>query len=921
MALWAAGFLVSMTWLYSVHVYRYANHWGTALLAIAGIAMFAAALRKRVDLSAASPWWGVLAAPLLVACIILPAPYCCGPVLLLLGVLLMLACRLVRASALAAALLVSGVILTLQSAVYPVYVNYAAKDPHVPFLSAFIYPILKFLGLRTSLSDGTVFIQTMRDHWPFPTAWGSLGLFPLLQLCVAAAVLLAIFGGPPAKGLRALWMFLIGIGYMIARYVVMLLLFIYLMYYVGYFEEKVWMGIFWNRALTLVTFVPLLLIFAKAFPLRRTGERIAEGLRLEALGSDLLKRKAAAIACAVAGAFLFIGYVGYWSPGTVKKGRVLLDERHSDWEKSNRRYDTSWYGNESGYNYWSLSDLLSYYYTIDKNDDRYDEAGEKIVAYTTRPLTMDYLQDYDVLLLKNPTYPYTQEEVDDIVKWVEQGGGLFLMGEHTNVFGSSVPLNTLGRRFGFYFRYDSVFDIEEKFEQLWHVPRYLACPVVQNQRNFLFATSCSIQPLHYLRRTRNAVVAGGLWSLPIEYASGNFYPQVKTRTDMTYGPLVQMITATRGKGRVIGFSDSTTFSNFSSQLPGKPEMLLSSMSWLNRRNGFDLNSAFLVVSLLLFGAGIAVTVGTPRHLGTKLAAISAGVCAVALAMVFFTSLTKSSYPLPQPERHVPKVVFEKQYSQYEIPVSGFVKEQKESFAIFYQWVLRLQYFPFLKYTFDEALAERPDVLVIINPTNVMPPGRTFTVDSDFVDVQERVIPKLKDYLAAGGRVLLMDDVTNEKSMANLLLEPFGVRLDRAPHVAMRAQQGQQQPPMKMAVNGAGNVVCSVPEGLSIFGGESLLTIAAGPNETRQVILARKKVGQGMLLVMSTSKRFCDMRMGYSQSGTPNADALQASWLEYAMIRGQMNSTVSKDALTEEIQKLGTRLATAPAAGAAAGGLE
>jgi len=911
MALWVGAFLISMTWLYSVHLHLYPNYWATALLATAGTVCFALALRKKVDFSSTSRAWALLILPLALGVLILDFPNTFGPVLLILGLCGLLLCRSYAwAGPVAASLLVSGAILTLQSVMFPLYVHYVAKDPHVPFLSRFIYPILRFFGLRAGLSGGVIYVQTMRNLWPFPTSWAGLGLFPLVQLFAASAVVISLFGGKPAKGIRALWAFIIGVVYLILRYAFVLMLFTYLMYFVGYFDKDLWINVLWDRGVAFVSFIPLLLIFAKTFPLQPTGEAVVAGLQLRHFGAAQRIRKGLGVLATALGVFFFIAYLGYWDPGWPKLGRVLIDEKHSDWEKSERTYDTRWYGNESGYNYWTMSELLSYYFTVDKKQDYGAEGG----------LTENVLKNYDVVLLKNPTYPYSEEEVEALVKFVEDGGGIFLMSEHTSVFGTSVPLNAVGRRFGFFFRYDVVLDMETKFEQFWHVPKLMPSPMVHNQKEFLFAVSCSIEPLSYFGRTRNAAVGPGLWALPIEYHSPNFYPKAEIRTDMTFGPLVQLIAATRGKGRVVGFVDSTTFSNFSSQLPGKPELLLSSINWLNRKNRLSyFNGVFLALSVLFFAAAFAVTLNTPRHHGTRLAAISAGVCAAALAMALFTALTRKAYPLPQPRKGMPKVVFERQYSEYVMPSEGFVKDQDNSYSIFFQWVQRLQYFPFLKDSIDEALAEKPDILVMINPADITPPERDFVDHPDTENVRKVLVPKLRTYLEEGGKLLLMDDIENEKSMSNMILEDFDMRLDA----------GYLPPGRKLGhttlINAEGKPVCLAPSGYFIVGGEPLLTRKDG-----KAVLARKTIGKGTLVVMSASKRFCDgpypipnqpyyKGMGVKQDNKPvirlgggaerpNTELFKAFYLEFALIRGLMNDNLEEELnqLDDELAKLGIR---------------
>ncbi|MFZ5831929.1 MAG: hypothetical protein ACOY3P_17735, partial [Planctomycetota bacterium] len=52
--------------------------------------------------------------------------------------------------------------------------------------------------------------------------------------------------------------------------------------------------------------------------------------------------------------------------GQRKAGRVMIVERHSDWEPTTRKYDTTWYGELSGYNYGLLYDYLGQYYQMSR---------------------------------------------------------------------------------------------------------------------------------------------------------------------------------------------------------------------------------------------------------------------------------------------------------------------------------------------------------------------------------------------------------------------------------------------------------------------------------------------------------------------------------------------------------------------------
>ena len=51
----------------------------------------------------------------------------------------------------------------------------------------------------------------------------------------------------------------------------------------------------------------------------------------------------------------------------------------------------------------------------------------------------------------------------------------------------------------------------------------------------------------------------GLWSLPADYHASNFYPQVLDFAQTRYGAFVQLWATTYGRGRILAFTDSTTY--------------------------------------------------------------------------------------------------------------------------------------------------------------------------------------------------------------------------------------------------------------------------------------------------------------------------------------------------------------------------
>jgi hypothetical protein len=141
----------------------------------------------------------------------------------------------------------------------------------------------------------------------------------------------------------------------------------------------------------------------------------------------------------------------------------------------------------------------------------------------TTPITDDTLRGWDVLIAKIPTSRYAADEVEAIHRFVERGGGLMLVGEHTDVWGSGTYLNDIAERYGFRYRMDCLFGLDSTFEEQYRPPA-APHPIIRHMGPLDFAVSCSIAPGG---SGGDAVIWNtGLRSAPADYHASNFYPQI-----------------------------------------------------------------------------------------------------------------------------------------------------------------------------------------------------------------------------------------------------------------------------------------------------------------------------------------------------------------------------------------------------------
>ena len=179
----------------------------------------------------------------------------------------------------------------------------------------------------------------------------------------------------------------------------------------------------------------------------------------------------------------------------------------------------------------------------------------------TQALTLDILNDVDVLIIGNPINDFfSPEEVKNIEDYVRMGGSLFLISEYGSDYLQKTNLNDIARKFGFYFSTDIV---KEKngynqncqsvvsIKSLNHITNELTSHV----RNLIIGGSCS---LLLLNRNSQSFLKTNERTWTEKYDS-----LLKTwkESDNIEGNIIIGAYAEYGKGKVIGIGDIDLFSN------------------------------------------------------------------------------------------------------------------------------------------------------------------------------------------------------------------------------------------------------------------------------------------------------------------------------------------------------------------------
>lgn len=765
------------------------------------------------------------------ALFLMPAHHRAGAILVVLGLLLGRLSR--HAVPVAAATAAVGTLLLLQAPVVEIYYAWTARNPVAPGLSPLLAAALGGLGFDTGASNGAVFVASLRNNHEIAITWNHLAALPA---CLVFTGLLGwVLFVPRSGSLRFLGRAVLLIGtYVVVRFVVVVGLFMTRMLTVPHDSRDVHVELFWLPSIVLLTYLPLSALLARFF-------RSSDGVVVPERTPGIAWRPV------VLGLLVVVGALS-WSTlplaGERKPGRVLIDNAKGDWERADRPYTPDWYGTESGYNYGCLADYLGRHYELSLHQE-----GE---------LTSETLGEIDVLILKTASEVYSEREQRAIREFVEGGGGLFVLGEHTNVWGSTSHLNPVLRPFNIALRSDCVFDVERKWEQLYWSPEVGRHPAATRVPFYLFAVSCSIDS----DWTARSVIRGkGLWTLPATYAVGNFYPQVFDRTSAQFGAFDQLVSTTFGQGRVLVFSDSTTFSNFDLCDPGKLDLLLDSVEWLNHRNAAELaRPGGLGLCLLGLAGLLAIGLRGRMSRATLASTVATSTLAFWFGALGCDAITRAVYPRPEPRTPVESIAFDFEHGEFEVPIFGFSQDFANSFETFHLATMRTGAFPRASFDFPEDLG--PDELGL-----VLVPRRPYSAAE---------VERVRRHVEEGGRLLILDRFDPDgASTVHPLIESFGMKF------------GAERCDGESIVTSNGVTLCTLVGGNRAYPSRGSVSIEGGTpilfSDRGEPVASYARVGRGLVIAAGFAEIFSNPTLG-AHVKVPDEDLRAIYEVEFTLLR-------------------------------------
>ncbi|MHC5115875.1 MAG: DUF4350 domain-containing protein, partial [Planctomycetota bacterium] len=261
--------------------------------------------------------------------------------------------------------------------------------------------------------------------------------------------------------------------------------------------------------------------------------------------------------------------------------------RHA-WNRDNQRYR---------YGYHSVSGYRRFCRALEEN-------GFDLHVEQYHEITPELLNQYDVYIIGEQNH-YSRfmkkQEQRDLMNWVKEGGGLFVIVEHTNCYRMGEIVNELLEETPIQVRYDTIMDLYRKkpnTRTTWvKLEPDEKHPITANIESVRFFNGASFETEH-----------GILFSADTSW-SDRYNPESKPVFDGNrkkdpnelLGSFAGAAAVDYGKGRVVVMGDHNPFSNNNIYYGGHYGFAINSMKWLSR-DRYNLEIFFVLIgTIILFG--------------------------------------------------------------------------------------------------------------------------------------------------------------------------------------------------------------------------------------------------------------------------------------------------------------------------------
>jgi len=408
---------------------------------------------------------------------------------------------------------------------------------------------------------------------------------------------------------------------------------------------------------------------------------------------------------------------------------------------------------------------------IHKNITRYVNLTDYISIIESPKLTKDNLKDVDIFIIVSINKSFSKTEKNIIWEFVERGGSLLVMGDHTNVGGIQEPLNDLLAPVDIRFRFDSALPFDSTFKwltcyQTFHHPITLK---IKSLDELQISVGASLDITH-----SSFPVVIGRYALSDE--GDRLNEEMAYLGDYEYnlgeqlGDLVLVAGSYYGQGKVLVFGDTSTFQN--SAIAYSHQFLQGIFTWLNsEKTEFEellqigVSVVFLIISFLLY-------------LSKKNTNITFFFFPLILCISLFISYSVNPYLIDDIKLNGNIVYIDTSHGE-RINLELFTDDSINGLILNLN---RNDYYPLIMKDFSEVKISESKILFLIAPTK---------------SLTESEVKFLKNYMFNGGIVVLASGYEDKDASLPLLkefkLDIEGIPLGPVPYVEKNPEEFENEP--------------------------------------------------------------------------------------------------------------------------------
>jgi hypothetical protein len=368
-------------------------------------------------------------------------------------------------------------------------------------------------------------------------------------------------------------------------------------------------------------------------------------------------------------------------------------------------------------------------------------------------ITKDVLKDTSIFVVTNLNLSFTPEEQAIIWDFVNNGGSLLVLGDHTNVGGMQYPLNELLSPVGISFRFNAALPLDETNKWLT-CTRFLQHPVTMplkgiDELQYGVGASLNISTVAF------PVVIG---TYALSDQGNQSGADLAYLGDYTYnkgeqlGDVILVAASYYGQGKVLVFGDTSSFQN--TALPFSYPFLESTFSWLSSTQNGTINTLQVGFSILLLIGAVLVYRFSKNNaipfVSFPVMFVAALFLTTSLNPVFLSNTTQTGPLVTIDASHIERFAQE-----------PFTDESINGLILNLQ---RNNYLPILLREFSHDAITAGRILVFIAPT------ASFTEDE---------ITFLKQYMTDGGSIILTAGY-DDRGASLPLLQLFNISIEPTP---------------------------------------------------------------------------------------------------------------------------------------------